>query len=286
MVEISWYFILVSITLLKRSGYIKTALMELRFPTNIMMAQKRAGVFLLIVLGSCINNLMRLPFNPQSPVLGEVYAANIMGVILVFAFAMQFFDKCQRHEGEQHAMRRGMVVGVSFSLAHLYIGFFMLLGSAGLAFLASALRFGDTAALAAGKAYFSWGCLGTSVLLVYMRTLHLGISHELENTRHIINFCAICSFALLHGLLLIPRISGSLSAFWHITSHTIFVCVWVMWDVGVDINKVLWKPVPSDDGVESGAPPQPQRIGYQSAASSSTPDQIPLLPLPPQQQRH
>lgn len=125
----------------KMFGYCTCMSTNYFFPVNYLEAQDRFGEFFIIILGESMLTLLLPTWDTSASV--SVYIVNIAGLVLLFAFAMQYFDKCHREEGEMHAMRRGMLVGVHFVNAHAVIAFSMIITAQGIIDVADSARNGN-----------------------------------------------------------------------------------------------------------------------------------------------
>jgi low temperature requirement protein LtrA len=174
VVELSNYFGISLFFYLKANNYVTTKWMTFHYPIGYLEAQEKTGVFILIVIGEAIITLVTPTW--EKGIASDVYLINLFGLLLVFAFAMLYFDKTQRRSGEPHAMRRNMFSGLLFMLCHPLVGFSLLLTTQGIIDVANSVRGGYSTTT--GKQLLSYGCALTTGLLFLMRTAHQGFANR------------------------------------------------------------------------------------------------------------
>ena len=187
---------------LKARGHIESSIITSHFPINYLESQTRLGIFFVIVLGESIITLLQ-PSLELGRDTGDIYLVNIFGLILIFAFAMQYYDKVQRKEGELHAARRDKYAGVTFMLSHWMIGYFMLITAQGIIEVAASVRSGNADVRPEGKLFLAYGCFLTSICLIFMRILHQGFAYRFATWGRILHLSARLLIAACHLFMLL-----------------------------------------------------------------------------------
>lgn len=75
---------------LKRMGYLQWTITTMHFPINILASQERVAMYVVIVLGECL--VVILHALPGDKIF-DAYIVNFFGLLLIFAIAMQYFEK-------------------------------------------------------------------------------------------------------------------------------------------------------------------------------------------------
>jgi low temperature requirement protein LtrA len=93
------------------------------FPLNVLVMQRRLCIFIMMVLGEGIIQLL-LPTLNQDHLI-RCYSYVFAGLVLLFSFAMLYCDAALREHVHEHAMRRSALRGALFIYIHPLCGFFM-----------------------------------------------------------------------------------------------------------------------------------------------------------------
>ena len=156
--------------------------------------QTRLGVFILIVLGESMIQLLIPSFDLTHK--DQMVFLTLMGLLLVWSVAKQFFDAAQRLP-QGHALRRDMRSGNQWILMHGISGWFTFVLGIGLKFLYADLRY-EQDATGEHSTFLAVGCAGTVGCFAYMRFLHKGLGSWPENKNRLLGYFARFLFALLH----------------------------------------------------------------------------------------
>jgi hypothetical protein len=95
------------------------------FPLNVLVMQRRLCIFIMMVLGEGIIQLLLPTLNQEH--LIRCYSYVFAGLVLLFSFAMLYCDAALREHVHEHAMRRSAIRGGVFIYMHSFCGFFMFL---------------------------------------------------------------------------------------------------------------------------------------------------------------
>ncbi len=156
--------------------------------------QNRLGVFILIVLGESMIQLLIPSFD-----LGhkdQMVFLTIMGLLLVWSVAKQFFDAAQRVPNG-HALRRDMMSGNQWILMHGISGWFTFVLGIGLKFLYADLRY-EQDAMGEHAIFMAVGCSGTVGCFTFMRFLHKGWGHWPGNKNRLLGYLVRFGIAMVH----------------------------------------------------------------------------------------
>lgn len=228
-VEFSYFFIFHSVSRLNASGYITTKIISFHFPINIFEAQDRNGGFFLIALGESVISLLLPEWGSAD--INDVYLVNMFGLVLIFSFAIQFFDKAQRGKNELHAGRRDALAGLLFLLAHAVLGFFMLLCTAGILGVADSIRNDNEPMSSANNLYLCVGSGLTSFMILFMRVLHRGLAYRLEQFQRMAHLFVRIALSTAHLVLLAVEIEPAYA----LVVHALIAASSVLFDVVCDL---------------------------------------------------
>jgi len=139
--------------------------------------QTRMGLFILIVLGEGVIQLLLPSFDVRDIRMREgVLLVTLMGLLLIWSIAKQFFDAAQRVPSG-HALRRCMRSGFQWMVMHALAGMFTFLLGIGLKLLYEDLREQGAAhqVLQSHQIALAAGAAGSVFCFTYMRFLHKGL---------------------------------------------------------------------------------------------------------------
>jgi len=159
--------------------------------------QNRCGVFVLIVLGESVIQLLIPSFDMNHGT--DMIYLTIMGLLLVWSVARQFFDAAQRVPNG-HALRRCMQSGTQWIVMHCVSGWFTFIMGIGLKFLYEDLREGKLATVS-HKYAISLGSTGGVMCFTYMRFLHKGWGEWPSNQNRLLAYFLRFSIGILHFLV-------------------------------------------------------------------------------------
>lgn len=92
------------------------------FPVDLELLQARWGIWIMIVIGEAIIQLLVPPLQTNS--LSKGYAINLLALLLMFSLAMQYYDACQR-EWFEHALTKSATSGIVWIWLHPIVSFFL-----------------------------------------------------------------------------------------------------------------------------------------------------------------
>ena len=154
--------------------------------------QSRMGIFILIVLGESVIQLLLPSFDVKNKEMreGTLYIT-LLGVLLVWSIAKQFFDAAQRVPSG-HALRRCMQSGSQWMAMHAVAGLFVFAVGVGLKLLYEDFR-NDVQANFSHRVVMAAGCSGSVVCFCYMRYLHKGFmewpANKARLSVYLLRFC-------------------------------------------------------------------------------------------------
>lgn len=90
LVEVFYFPFVVAQNDLKRMGYLKWTMVTMHFPINVFAVQERLAIYVVIVIGECLVVILQpIPGNK----IFDAYLVNFFAVLLIFAIAMQYYEK-------------------------------------------------------------------------------------------------------------------------------------------------------------------------------------------------
>lgn len=95
------------------------------FPLNVLVMQRRLCIFIMMVLGEGVIQILQPTLNEDH--LVRCYAYAFAAIVLIFSFAMLYCDAALREHIDEHALRRSAYRGAIFIYGHSICGFFMFL---------------------------------------------------------------------------------------------------------------------------------------------------------------
>lgn len=100
------------------------------YPINVLVMQRRLCIFIMMVLGEGVIQILQPTLNQDH--LIRCYSYAFAAIVLIFSFAMLYCDAALREHIDEHALRRSAIRGAIFIYAHSVCGFFMFLLGASL----------------------------------------------------------------------------------------------------------------------------------------------------------
>ena len=94
-------------------------------PVNILVYQRRLCMFIMMVLGEGVIQILDPTLNDDH--LTRCYSYATCGLILLFSFAMLYCDAVLRENPDDHALRRSAFSGCVWVYMHGVLAFFMFL---------------------------------------------------------------------------------------------------------------------------------------------------------------
>ena len=161
---------------------------------ELKAVQDRCGQFMLIVLGESMIQLLIPSF--QSEYRDRMMMLTLIGLLLVWSVAKQFFDAAQRVPHD-HALRRCMQSGMLWIVFHSIAGWFAFLMGIGIKLLYEDLR-EDVDATDTHLLCVSIGCGGAVMSFTVMRFLHKGWGKYPDNSNRILGYLLRTIIAGLH----------------------------------------------------------------------------------------
>jgi len=181
------------IVVLKKAGKWTSLWGTMYFPINYLVAQQRIAIYILVVLGESM--LMLLLPKWTLPAGSNGYLAIWFSLLLVFMFAMQYFDQVVKGKSEMHAARRDIVAGYIFNMLHGPLGYALLVVSSSVYTIATTWE--DRTAIPQSERYNL--CVSTFVAgltMQIMRMTHKGFVYHFQEPRRIAHavyrFVVIC----------------------------------------------------------------------------------------------
>jgi hypothetical protein len=168
------------IVMLKKAGRWDSLWGTMYFPINYLIAQQRISIYILVVLGESM--LMLLLPKWSLPAGSTGYLAIVSSLLMVFMFAMHYFDQVVKGKSEMHAARRDIVAGYIFNMLHGPLGYSLLVVSSSVYTIATTWE--DHSPIPKHERYnLCVSCYCAGVLMQVMRMQHKGISYHFENLR-------------------------------------------------------------------------------------------------------
>jgi hypothetical protein len=172
------------------------------YPINVLVMQRRLCIFIMMVLGEGVIQLLLPTLNQDH--LVRCYSYAFAGIVLIFSFAMLYCDAALREHVDDHAMRRSAFRGGIWIYMHSICGFFMFILGVSLklayhdVFLNHQIHH-DVDSL-------TGVCCGTIVLcILILRSTHKGILNDRLATKRSVkrafNYFSRSIFVLAHWLV-------------------------------------------------------------------------------------
>jgi low temperature requirement protein LtrA len=172
------------------------------YPLNVLVMQRRLCIFIMMVLGEGVIQLL-LPTLNQDHLI-RCYSYVFAGLVLIFSFAMLYCDAALREHIDDHAMRRSAMRGGLFIYMHSICGFFMLI--LGVSLKLSYHDVVENHQIHHDVDSLTGVCCGAIVLcILVLRSTHKGILNDrLATTRSLrrtFNYFSRAIFVLAHWLV-------------------------------------------------------------------------------------
>ena len=212
------------IVTLKKAGRWDSLMGTMYFPINYLVAQQRVSIYILVVLGESM--LMLLLPNWSLPAGSSGYLAILFSLLMVFMFAMQYFDQVVKGKSEVHAARRDIVAGYMFNMLHGLLGYALLVVSSSVYTVATTWE--DHSPIPKYERYnLCVSCYCAGLLMQVMRMQHKGVAFHFENWRRTAH--AVYRFFVI--MLHLVMIWAELTPLQSVIVHSLLVSVPVVSDL-------------------------------------------------------
>ncbi len=190
------------------------------YPVNYYITQDRCGDYIVVFIGEGLVQLME---HTPTDINFEVISTYFFALLLLFGFAVQYFDRVQRLEGEIHAAGRNFFYGYLYFMSHKDLAFSLLILTNGL--------YDDSET---GMEFLSTGCAFTTLVMIFMRMTHKGLKNKTKDLKHILYLSVELLLFVSHLLVL----TSDLNHHNRVVIHGLLVLVYVMFDiVGIYFHK-------------------------------------------------
>lgn len=187
------------IVYLKKGGYWNRLVGTMYFPINYLVAQERIGIYILVVLGESMLMLLTPTWTLKDGSQG--YLALIFALLLVFMYAMQYYDQVIKEKSEMHAARRDIIAGYTFFICHGPLGYALLIMSTSIYNLT--IHWDSSLALdGSDKNTLSWSCFASAILMQFMRIQHKGWAFHFQGMKRIAHVVFRFFLAAVHLAML------------------------------------------------------------------------------------
>ena len=184
------------------------------YPINYYITQDRCGDYIVVFIGEGLVQLME---HTPTDINFEVITTYFFALLLLFGFAVQYFDRVQRLEGEIHAAGRNFFYGYLYFMSHKDLAFCLLILTNGL--------YDDSET---GKEFLSTGCAFTTLVMIFMRMTHKGFKNKIKDLKHVLYLSVELLLFVAHLLVL----TSDLNHHNRVVIHGLLVLVYVMFDIG------------------------------------------------------
>lgn len=214
------YFVLGVVAFMKKYYNYFKDVSPYNYPVNYYITQDRCGDYIVVFIGEGLVQLME---HTPTDINFEVISTYFFALLLLFGFAVQYFDRVQRLEGEIHAAGRNFFYGYLYFMSHKDLAFSLLILTNGL--------YDDSKT---GMQFLSTGCAFTTLVMIFMRMTHKGIRNKTKDIKHIAYLSVELLLFVAHLLVLI----SDLDHHNRVVIHGLLVLVYIMFDiVGVYFHK-------------------------------------------------
>lgn len=129
----------------------------------------------MMILGEVVLELGIPPY--KSNQMDEINSFAFCGMLLSFAFGIQYYDCVHRNHGHPHAMQRSAFNAFVFTWMHPIIGYAMLLTSIASTRIYHQIHVDADSIPRSYRALLAWACAAVVAVLTFTRLLHKGILH-------------------------------------------------------------------------------------------------------------
>jgi len=154
-------------------AWLRMSCMGFYYPLFYEGAQERLGAFILLVVGESIITMINTVVSDTNTFIQNIafhHFVNFWGLLLLYNVSVQYFERVQIYQGEEHAAKRGMGAGIFFAYGHSVLGFAILMLAQGIIAIASGLS--NAAATDTARKLLGSGCAMTNVMMLLLYILH------------------------------------------------------------------------------------------------------------------